>query len=241
MDERSWSSAALSCCELLTIPKVGWCRSDGLRAYGWDPGSTLLSVLFRGGMVSWCVLVQDRHIGQFTSRIWTVSLPNPTHRNESNDHRFEVPRAAAAPPTEPAQAPRGPDRSRLVLRAVYITNVMLEKHGHTGGCSKCRAIQRRQSQTTLGHTSERRKRMEKLRTNDIEYQYRLEQASERLNHYLAEELEISDMKRMVSPSETVTDQSMSDSNEMDQDMADCSPQSVLAKARPPQMQCHRRS
>ena len=49
--------------------------------------------------------------------------------------KFEVPRACVAPPTEPAVPTSGPDPVRPVLRAVYITKAMLEKHGYTANCS----------------------------------------------------------------------------------------------------------
>ena len=111
--------------------------------------------------------------------------------------KFEVPRACVAPPTEPAVPTSGPDPFRPVLRAVYITKAVLEKHGYTANCGKCTAIQRGQSQTT-----DCRKRMEELLGNDMVYQHRLEQANARANHYLAEELEIADKKRKLSPSKT---------------------------------------
>ena len=140
--------------------------------------------------------------------------------------KFEVPRACVAPPTEPAVPTSGPDPLRPVPRAVYITKAMLEKHGYTANCGKCRAIQRGQSQTTVGHTTECRKRMEELLGNDMVYQHRLEQANERVNHYLAEELEIVDKKRKLNPSKTAIDESTPDPNNTDQDMADINPQGI---------------
>ena len=113
--------------------------------------------------------------------------------------KFEIPRTCVAPPTEPAMPTSGPDPFRPVPRAVYITKAMLEKHGYAANCGKCRAIQRCQSQTTIGHTTDCRKRMEELLGNDMEYQHRLEQANERINHYLAKELEIADKKRKLIP------------------------------------------
>ena len=58
--------------------------------------------------------------------------------------KFEIPRACVAPPTEPAVPTSGPDPFRPVPRAVYITKAMLEKHGYTANCGKCRATQRDQ-------------------------------------------------------------------------------------------------
>ena len=102
----------------------------------------------------------------------------------------------------------------------------------------CRAIQRGQSQTTIGHTTDCRKRMEELLGNDMEYQHRLEQANERINHYLAEELEIADKKRKLIPSKTAIDEPTPDRNHADQDMADANPQGIgesssSANAAPP--------
>ena len=94
--------------------------------------------------------------------------PQGVQRFEKN----EVPPACVAPPTERAVPTSGPDPLRLVLRAVYITNAMLEKHDYTTNCGKSRAIQRGQSQTTIGHTTVCRKCMEELLGNDMEYQHR---------------------------------------------------------------------
>ena len=58
------------------------------------------------------------------------------------------------------------------------------------------------------------------------YQHRLEQANERVNHYLAEELEIADKKRKLNPSKTAIDESTPDPNNTDQDMADTNPQGI---------------
>ena len=60
----------------------------------------------------------------------------------------------------------------------------------------------------------------------MEYQHRLEQANESVNHILAEELENADKKRKFIPSKTAVHESKSDSNEMDQDLADSDPQGV---------------
>ena len=128
-----------------------------------------------------------------------------------------------APPTEPAVPTSGPDPFRPVPRAVYITKAMLEKHGYTANCGKCRAIQWGQSQTTDGHTIDCRKRMVEMLGNDMVYQHRLEQADERVNHYLAEELEIADK---LNPSKKAIDESTPDPNNTDQDMADTNPQGI---------------
>ena len=129
--------------------------------------------------------------------------------------RFEVPRACVAPPTEPAVPTSGPDPLRPVPRAVYTANR-----------GKCRAIQGSQSQTTLGHTTDCRKRMEELLSNDMVHQHRLEQAHERANHFLAEELETADKKRKLNPSKTTIDESTPDPNNTDQDIADTYPQGI---------------
>ena len=77
----------------------------------------------------------------------------------------------------------GPDPFRLVPRAVYITKTMLEKHG-CASYGKRRAIQRGQSQTTAGHTTDCRKRKEELLGNDMVYRHRVQQANEIVKHYL---------------------------------------------------------
>ena len=59
--------------------------------------------------------------------------------------------------------------------------------------------------------------MEELLGNDMVYQHRLEQANERVNHYLAEELEIADKKRKLNPSKTAIDESTPDTNNTDQE------------------------
>ena len=94
-----------------------------------------------------------------------------------------------APPTEPVLPNSCPDPFTPVPRAVYVTKSMLEKHGFTVNCGKCKAIQRNLSQTTLGYTSDCRKHMEKLLGNDMEHLHRLEPANDRANRHLAEELE----------------------------------------------------
>ena len=58
------------------------------------------------------------------------------------------------------------------------------------------------------------------------YQHRLEQANERVNRYLAEELEIADKKRKLNPSKTAIDESTPDPNNTDQDTADTNPQGI---------------
>ena len=68
--------------------------------------------------------------------------------------------------------------------------------------------------------------MEEVLGNDIVYQHRLEQANERVNHYLAEELETADKKRKLNPSKTAIDESTPDPNNTDQDMADTNPQGI---------------
>ena len=68
--------------------------------------------------------------------------------------------------------------------------------------------------------------MEELLGNDMVYQHRLEQANERVDHYLAEELEIADKKRKLNPSKTAIDESTPDPNNTDQDMADTDPQGI---------------
>ena len=109
-------------------------------------------------MVSWFALVQfEKPLENFKSRIWTVSLANPTPHKETG----------------------GPDPFRRVPRVVYITKATSEKHCCTVKCGKCRAIQRAQSQTTVGHTTDCRKPTEELLGNDMVFQHRLEQANKR--------------------------------------------------------------
>ena len=48
----------------------------------------------------------------------------------------------------------------------------------------------------------------------------------RVNHYLAEELEIADKKRKLNRSKTAIDESTPDPNNTDQDMADTNPQGI---------------
>ena len=68
--------------------------------------------------------------------------------------------------------------------------------------------------------------MEELLGNDMVYQHRLEQANERVNNYLAEELEIADKKRKLNPSKTAIDESTPHPNNTDQNMANTNPQSI---------------
>ena len=58
------------------------------------------------------------------------------------------------------------------------------------------------------------------------YQHRVEQANERVNHFLAEELELADKKRKLNPSKTAVGESRPDPNHTDQDMTDANPQSI---------------
>ena len=121
-------------------------------------------------MVSWFVLVLSEKLtrtvqmSDLDSIVGQLHAPQGVQRIE----KFEVPRAYVAPPTEPAVPTSGPDPFRPAPRAVHITKAMLEKHGHTAYCAKCRAIQRGQSQTTIGHTIDCRNRMEELLGNDMD-------------------------------------------------------------------------
>ena len=132
-------------------------------------------------MESWFVLVQfEKSVEQFKSLIWTVSLANHhAPQGVQRLEKFEVSRACVAPPTQPAVPTSGHDPFRPVHRAVYITKATLDKHGNTANCGKCRAIQKDQAQTTVGHTTDCRKRTEELLGNDMVHQRRVEQANER--------------------------------------------------------------
>ena len=65
---------------------------------------------------------------------------------------------------------------------------MLDKHGYTQRCLRCRAISQGMAPGTVPHSEEcRRAIMEKLST-DPEYQDKVREAEDRKNQFFADEL-----------------------------------------------------
>ena len=153
--------------------------------------------------VSWCASVR---FGKCLDKFKKSDLdgiagqphaPQGVHRLE----KVKVLRASVTPPSEQAPPVPTSDFFRAVPRAVYITKVMPQKHGHTANCGKSRALQRGQRQATVGHEADCMRRMEELLANLDECQRRLEQTNDRMNHDLADEVENEAKKRKLIPSQ----------------------------------------
>ena len=117
--------------------------------------------------------------------------------------RAEVQRPSMTPEANGERPLLGPDPFRPIPRAFRITKDMLEKHGYSDRCVKCRMMRQGLQQGTMGHSVECRKRMEALVAKDEEYQSRLEQANARKNQYLAEEQE-EDVKKRKAASDSIS-------------------------------------
>ena len=132
--------------------------------------------------VSWFVLEQfEKSLKLFKSRVWTVSLQRL--------QKFEVPRASVAPPREPTVPTSGPDPFRPAFPVPSTTR----KPGWRNTAPPPTWQVQSDSEGPVAndsYTTDWRKCMEELLVNDMVYQHRVEQANERVNHYLAEELEI---------------------------------------------------
>ena len=74
-------------------------------------------------------------------------------------------------------------------RSMRITEAMLDKHGYTASCRKCKAMMSGDvSQPTLGHTRDCRVRLEKVMEDDEHFQSRLRAAEDRKTRFLEGEL-----------------------------------------------------
>ena len=147
--------------------------------------------------VSWCASVR---LGKCLDKFKKSDLdgiagqphaPQGVHRLE----KVKVLRASVTPPSEQTPPVPTSDFFRVGTRAVYITKVMPEKHGHTANCGKGTALQRGQRQATVGHKADCMRRLEELLASGAERQHKLEQVKDRMNHYLSEEEENEAKKR----------------------------------------------
>ena len=163
--ELSWSLAVLSCLRVTDKPQGGLMQERWVE--GIWLGSRFNTIEHLVSRRSDGVVVRTRAVREIPRQVQKSDLdsivgqPKATQGVQRKE-KFEIPRTCVAPPTEPAMPTSGPDPFRPVPRAVYIMKAMLEKHGNAANCGKCRAIQRCQSQTTIGHTTDCRKRMEEL-------------------------------------------------------------------------------
>ena len=133
-------------------------------------------------------------------------------------NRIDVPKPSdiREPPTvEPA----GQDFARPIPRAIRITKEMLDKHGYSQKCLKCRAMKHGTPQGTLGHSAECRKAMMEKLKEDPEYREKLAETENRKNQYFAEEVEREDRKRKadVCDAEKNSDQPMGVAPEVEQE------------------------
>ena len=72
---------------------------------------------------------------------------------------------------------------------MYITQDMLNTHGYSEGCKKCRLLAAGRDAKGTGHATDCRGRLEKLVQNDPLTAARFEQAEEKKTRYLAQEVE----------------------------------------------------
>ena len=108
------------------------------------------------------------------------SDPTGTMKEVRHEGKVEIPRAPAEPDPAGVARPRG----------MKITSEMTTRFGYTPGCSKCDALRRGDtSRPTLGHNERCRRRMIERAQEEPRWKSRVESAQERMDHFVAEEIE----------------------------------------------------
>ena len=92
------------------------------------------------------------------------------------------------PPAAEEAVPMEPLRDERRGRRMQITAAMIRKYGYTEGCEAC-LWQQRGVQQTKGHSEVCRTRVMKEMESDDEGRKKLKKEKERLDRYVAEEIE----------------------------------------------------